>query len=230
MSMEGHDEEGGVVVESIVAGDGEEEITLNVFILGAPDFFATFVDNGVLVRVVGNSSGAGQGGEEMGEELGFRGDREREVGENMSGQGGRGNDGDRGFNNRRWEVLDGDVGEGNSLDNFFKLKVDVCILMLGGWRVLKLGAYDVSLFGGDVGEDVEEVGQVDSNRGQGLGTVGVEVGGKMITSWAEVVPGVVGTIEVVLDDLVGGGDIDLISVVDLGPVSNRESGGDDEGG
>jgi hypothetical protein len=51
----------------------------------------------------------------------------------------------------------------------------------------------------------------------------------VITTWAGVVPGVVGTIEVVLDDLVGSGDVDLVGVVDLRPVSNRKGGGDDEG-
>jgi hypothetical protein len=51
----------------------------------------------------------------------------------------------------------------------------------------------------------------------------------MITIWAGVIPGVVGTIEVVLDDLVGGSDVDLVSVVNLGPIGNREGGGDDKG-
>jgi hypothetical protein len=74
VSTEGCDEEGGIVVEGVVAGDGEEEVTLNIFVLRAPDFLTSFVDDGVLVRVVGNSGGAGWGGEEMGEELGFRGD------------------------------------------------------------------------------------------------------------------------------------------------------------
>jgi hypothetical protein len=44
---------------------------LDVFFLGAPDFLATFIDDGVLVWVMVNGSGAGQGGEEVGEELGF---------------------------------------------------------------------------------------------------------------------------------------------------------------
>jgi hypothetical protein len=38
---------------------------------------------------------------------------------------------------------------------------------------------------------------------------------EMITIWAEVVLGVVRTVEVVLNDLVGGDDIDLIGVVNL---------------
>jgi hypothetical protein len=74
VSTEGCDEEGRIVVEGVVVGDGEEEVALNIFVLRAPDFLTSFVDDGVLVRVVGNGGGAGRGGEEMGEELGFRGD------------------------------------------------------------------------------------------------------------------------------------------------------------
>jgi hypothetical protein len=39
--------------------------------------------------------------------------------------------------------------------------------------------------------------------------------GGVITTRAGIVPGIVRTIKVVLDDLVGGDDIDLIGVVDL---------------
>ena len=52
----------------------------------------------------------------------------------------------------------------------------------------------------------------------------------MITTRAGVIPGVVGTIEVVLDDLAGGGDVDLVGVVDLRPIGNRKGRGDDKGG
>jgi hypothetical protein len=124
----------------------------------------------------------------------------------------------------------GDVSEGNSLDDFVKLEVDVDVLLFVGRGVLKLRAFNVSLFGSDVSKDMEEVGQGDGDGGWGLGAVGIKAGGKTITTWAGVVPGVVGTIKVVLDDLVGSSDVDLISVVDLRPVGNRESGGDDEGG
>jgi hypothetical protein len=51
------------------------------------------------------------------------------------------------------------------LDDFFKLEVDVGILMFGGRRILKLGAYYVSLLSGNVGEDVEEVGQGGNDGG-----------------------------------------------------------------
>jgi hypothetical protein len=108
--------------------------------------------------------------------------------------------------------------------------VDVHILVFGGRGVLKLWAYDVSLLGGDVGDDVKEVGQGGNDGGWGLGAVDVTVLGEMITSWAGVVLGIVGAIKVVLDNLVGGGDVDLISVVDLRPVGNGKGGGDDKGG
>jgi hypothetical protein len=97
VSTEGGDEEGGVVVEGIVPGDGEEEVFVDILILRTPDLLTTFVDDGVLVRVVGNSSGTGQGSEEVGEEFGFWGDREWEVGEDRSGRGRRGNDSNGGF-------------------------------------------------------------------------------------------------------------------------------------
>jgi hypothetical protein len=37
----------------------------------------------------------------------------------------------------------------------------------------------------------------------------------MVTTGARVVPGIVETIEVVLDDLVGGSNVDLVDVVNL---------------
>jgi hypothetical protein len=222
--------ESRVSIEGVVLGDGEQEVFLNILVLGAPDLLTAFIDNGVLVRVVGNGSGTRQGGEEVWEEFGFRGNREREVGEDRSEWGGRGNNGNRGFSDRRWEVFDGDISKQDTLDDFFKLKVDVGVLMFWGQGVLKLRAYYVSLLGGNIGEDVEEVGWGGDNGGQGQGAIGVRARGRVITTWAGVIPGVVGTIEVVLDNLVGGSNIDLIGVVDLRPVGNRESGGDDKGG
>jgi hypothetical protein len=121
VSTEGCDKERWIVVKGVVAGDSEEEVALYILILGAPDFFTTLVDDGVLVRVVGDGSGTRQGGEEVREELGFRGYGERKVGEDRSGQSGGGDNGDRSFNDGWWEVLDGDVSEGDSLNNFFEL-------------------------------------------------------------------------------------------------------------
>jgi hypothetical protein len=229
VSSEGRDEEGGIVVKGVVAGDGEEEVTLDVLVLGIPDFFSAFVDDGVLVWVVGDSGSARWSSKEMREEFGFRGDGEWEVGENRSGRGGGGDDGDGSFNNGQQKILKWDVGEGNLFNNFFELEVDVCILMFRGRRVLKLRAYDISLFGGDIGEDVEEVGQGGDDGGRGAGAICIKARGEAVTTWAWVVPGVVGTIQVFLDDLVGGGDVDLVGVVDLRPVGNRKGRGDNKG-
>jgi hypothetical protein len=52
----------------------------------------------------------------------------------------------------------------------------------------------------------------------------------MVTIRAGVVSGVVRTVEVVLDDLVGSGNVDLVNVVNLQPRGNREGRGDDKGG
>jgi hypothetical protein len=61
---------------------------------------------------------------------------------------------------------------------------------------------------------VEEVGW-GSDGGQGWGAVGIEMQGETITTRTGVVLDIVGTIEVVLYDLVGGGDIDLVNIVNL---------------
>jgi hypothetical protein len=47
------------------------------------------------------------------------------------------------------------------LNTFFKLEVDIDILVLGGWGILKLGAYNISLVDGNVSKNVEEVGWGD---------------------------------------------------------------------
>jgi hypothetical protein len=64
-----------VVIEGVVTGDGEQEVLLDIFVLRAPDLLTSFVDDGVLMGVVGNGGGARRGGKEVGEELSFRGDR-----------------------------------------------------------------------------------------------------------------------------------------------------------
>jgi hypothetical protein len=230
VGTEGSDEVGGVVVEGIVPGDGKQEVLLDIFVLQTSDLFTMLVDDGVLVWVISNGGGAGQGGKEVWEELSFWGDGKGEIGKNGSGWGRRGDDSNWSFNNGQREVFNGDVSEGDSLNDFFKLEVDVGVLVFGGQGVLKLGAYNVSLLGSDVGEDVKEVGWCGNDGGWGRGAIGIEAHGGAITTWARIVSGVVRTIEIVLDDLVGSSDIDLISVVDLRPVSNREGRGDDKGG
>ena len=47
---------------------------------------------------------------------------------------------------------------------------------------------------------------------------------------AWIIPGVVRTVEEVLDDLVGSGNVELISVVKLGPRGSGKGGGGDDGG
>jgi hypothetical protein len=230
VSTEGRDEEGGVVVKGIVVGDGEKEVPLNILVLQAPDFLAAFIDDGVLMGVIGNGGGTGRGSEEVGEELSFRGDGEREVGEDRSGQGEGGDDSNWCFSDGRQEVFYWDVSEGDSLDDFLELEMDVFVLIFRGQGVLELRAYDVSLLGGNVGEDVKEVRWGGDDGGRGAGAIVVAACDETITTWAGIVPGVVGAIKVVLDNLVGSGNVYLISVVDLRPVGNRESGGDDEGG
>ena len=45
-----------------------------------------------------------------------------------------------------------------------------------------------------------------------------------------IIPGVARTVEEVLDNLVGGGDIELVSVVKLRPRGGGEGGGGDDSG
>ena len=86
----------------------------------------------------------------------------------------------------------------------------------------------------DIGEDVEEVGRgvdtIDSNKRRGRGNTVTFTSGAGAIERAGVVPSVVGTIEKVLDDLVGGGDVELVNVVKLGPRGGGEGGGGDDGG
>ena len=126
--------------------------------------------------------------------------------------------------------------------------IDVCVLGLRV-RVLELRTNNVVLLGGDIGEYLKEVRQggdknggswsdgddgqqVDNKRGQEDG--GTDRGvredgdGEMdggVAIWAQIVPGVVGTIEEVLNDLVGGGNVDLINIINLRPRGNREGRG-----
>ena len=88
--------------------------------------------------------------------------------------------------------------------------------------------------GGNVGEDVEEVGRgvdtIDSDERGGGGNAVTFASGAGAIERAGVVPGVVGTVEKVLDDLVGGGDVELINVIKLGPRGGGKGGGGDDGG
>ena len=87
------------------------------------------------------SKGAGRGGPKVREELvlSVEGDnREGEFLKNRSGWGRRRDNGDGGFDNCRWEVLNWDIHEQDTIDDFLKLKVDISILGFIGRGVLKL--------------------------------------------------------------------------------------------
>jgi hypothetical protein len=127
---------------------------LEVFFLQGPDLLTAFVDDGVLVGVAVVGGGARQGSEEMWEELGFVEAGEWKDGEDGSGWAWGGDTGNGGFGDGRREILDGDVGKQDALDDFFELAVGVLILVLVGGGVLELRAFYVSLLGGDVSKDV----------------------------------------------------------------------------
>ena len=102
-----------------------------------------FVDNSVLMGVDVVGEGTGGSGPEVREELVLgikRDDREGELLEDRGGQGGRGDNSDKGFNDGRWEILDWDIREWDAVNNFLKLEVDIGILCFVGGGVLKLRA------------------------------------------------------------------------------------------
>ena len=205
--------------------------------MGTPDLFSAFVNDGVLVRVDVVGEGAGRGGPEMGKKLVFGVEGDDGEGEflgDRSGRGRRRDDGDGGFNNGGWEVLYWDVRERDTVDDFLKLEMDVSVLGFVGRGVLELRAEDISLLGGDVGKDMEEVGRgvdaVDSDEGRGGGNAVTFASGAGAITGAWIIPGVVGAVEKVLDNLVGGGDVELINVIKLGPRGSGEGGGGDDGG
>ena len=90
---------------------------------------------------------------------------------------------------------------------------------------------------GELGKNIEEVRRGDRRVGKdegwggdrnwrewdGRGRAAAGMGvGRGVGGW--VIPGVVGAVEEFLDDLVGGGDVDLINVVDGGPRGDGERG------
>ena len=87
---------------------------------------------------------------------------------------------------------------------------------------------------GNVGKDVEEVrggvDAIDSDKGQGGRNTVTFASGAGAIKRAGVIPGVVGTVEKVLDNLVGGGDVELVNVVKLRPRGGGEGGGSNDGG
>ena len=81
---------------------------------------------------------------------------------------------------------------------------------------------------------MEEIGRgvdtIDGDERRGRRNAVTFVRGAGAIEGAGVIPGVVRTIEEVLDDLVGGGDVELVSVVKLRPRGGGEGGGGDDSG
>ena len=81
---------------------------------------------------------------------------------------------------------------------------------------------------------MEEIGRgvdaVDSDKRGGRGNAVTFTSGAGAIEGAGIVPGVVRTVEEVLDDLVGGGNVELISVIKLGPRGGGKGRGGDDGG
>ena len=144
VGTEGSHPEIGVVLEVSVAGDVVEEVFSEVLFLQNPELFSMFVDDCVLVQVAVSGSRAGRGDEEMGK--GFKLVVKWVVGDGgnvfrSGGNGCRGWDGeDGGSNDRRWEILNRDVREGDMNNRIFELSVGVFVLVLSG--PLKYGAIE----------------------------------------------------------------------------------------
>ena len=120
----------------VVAGDVVKEVFDEVFFLRDPELFSTFIDNRVLVRVVVSGCGAGQGSEEVGKGFELMVEWVVDDGGNVfrsRGNGCRGWDReDGGSNDRRWEILNWDVCEGDTNNRIFELSVGVFVLVLSG--------------------------------------------------------------------------------------------------
>ena len=226
-----------VLVKFVVLGDVHQEVAFDILVLGGPNLLASFVDDLVLVQVM-VGGGARRGSEEVREELSFREDREREDTMRRGRRGGRRDGADRGGNDGQREVLYWDISKRDMLDNLLELLVDIGVLWFRV-GVLELRTREVVLLGGNVGENLKEVRQGGNKDGRGRGDRndgrrindeqgeegrradrgvredgdGEVAGGVAIRAW--IVPGVVQAIEEVLNDLVGGGDIYLVDVVNL---------------
>ena len=116
--------------------------------------------------------------------------------------------------------------------------MDVSVLSLGV-RVLKLRTREVVLLGGNIGEYLKKVGQSCDKDGQGgssrdngqqvddkwgkeggqadrrVGKDGDSEQGGRVTVGTWIIPSVVGAIEEVLNDLVGGSNVNLVDIINL---------------
>ena len=79
----------------------------------------------------------------------------------------------------------------------------------------------------EIGQGVDTVNW-DERRGGGNAVTFASGAGAI--EGAGVVPGVVGTVEEVLDDLVGSSNVELINVVKLRPRGSGKGGGGDDSG
>ena len=81
---------------------------------------------------------------------------------------------------------------------------------------------------------MEEIGRgvdtIDSDDGRDGGNTIMFTSGAGAVEGAWVIPSVVGTVEKVLDYLVGSGDVQLVHVVNLRPRDSGEGGGGDGSG
>ena len=87
--------------------------------------------------------------------------------------------------------------------------------------------------GSNISKDVEEVGQgvnVINNKERHGGNTIMFTSRTGAVTGAGVVPGVVGTVEEVLNNLVGSADVELVNVVKLGPRSGGKGRGGDSSG
>ena len=95
------------------------------------DLLTTFIDDGVLVWVNVVGKGARRGNPEVGEELVLGVERdygEREFLKDRSRRGGRWDNGNRGFDDGRREVLDWDCHRHEMCSNKLTLGGDLCLL------------------------------------------------------------------------------------------------------
>ena len=81
---------------------------------------------------------------------------------------------------------------------------------------------------------MEEVGRgvdtIDGDERRDWGNAITFTSGAGAIEGGGVIPGVVGTVEEVLYYLVGGGDVELINVIKLGPRGGGKGGGGNDGG
>ena len=183
------DKERGLSLLKIdLPGDMVEEVGVDELFVGVPDVAALFVDDGVLVRVVVVRSKARRGGKEMGEGEEVGGKRGEEGGGRR--RGGRGDGGDRGFDNGRGDVFDRDVFGIN--DFTWELKLRPSVLIERGKEAVEFGlgkADDVGsglftkLFEIELGRGAKGFeGGLRGRRGWGSNDVGVGVDGAGLES------------------------------------------------